>query len=107
MRLPQDVRWIEVDLPAILEEKERALRGEKPVCRLDRVPLDLADVFARQRLFARIGSTTRNALVVSERLIVYLEPAGVTSLARDLAAPPRFRLWVLGLSPSGLFKMVL
>ena len=107
MRLPQDVRWIEVDLPAILEEKESVLRGEKPVCRLERVPLDLADVSARQRLFARIGSTTRNALVVSEGLIVYLEPAGVTSLARDLAAPAAFRRWVLDLISPGLLKMVM
>lgn len=106
MALPPTLRWVEVDLPAILEEKEEVLRVEKPVCRLERVPLDLADVPARQRLFARIGSTTRNAVVVSEGLVVYLEPPGATSLARDLAAPPAFRRWVLDMMSPGLLKML-
>ncbi len=107
MALPQTLHWIEVDLPAILEEKQEVLHAEKPVCRLELVPLDLADVPARQRLFARIGSATRNALVLSEGLVTYLEPAGVTSLARDLAAPAAFRRWVLDIMSPGLLKMLL
>ncbi len=107
MALPQTLQWVEVDLPAILEEKEKLLRGEKPVCRLERAPLDLADVSARQKLFARIGSTARNTLVVSEGLVCYLEPADVTSLAKDLAAPPTFRRWILDLMSPGLLKMLM
>jgi len=107
MSLPPTLQWIEVDLPAILEEKEQLLRGEKSVCRLERAPLDLADVPARQKLFARIGNSTRNALVVSEGLVCYLEPADVTSLAKDLAAPATFRRWVLDLMSPGLMKMLM
>jgi|SRR5579863_2794874 len=107
MSLPPTLQWIEVDLPAILEEKEQLLRGEKPVCRLERAPLDLADVPARQKLFARIGDSARNTLVVSEGLVCYLEPADVTSLGRDLAAPATFRRWVLDLMSPGLMKMLM
>ena len=59
MQLPQTLQWIEVDLPGILGEKEQALRSEKPACRLERVPLDLADVPGRQKLFARIGAAAK------------------------------------------------
>lgn len=107
MALPQTLQWIEVDLPAILEEKEELLRGEKPVCRLERAPLDLADVSARQRLFARIGNSSRNVLIVAEGLVCYLEPSDVTSLAKDLAAPATFRRWVLDLMSPGLLKMLM
>jgi len=106
MALPPTLKWIEVDLPAILEEKEQLLRGEKPVCRLERAPLDLADVSARQKLFFRLGDASRNTLVVAEGLVCYLEPDDVTSLARDLAAPPAFRHWVLDLMSPGLLKML-
>jgi methyltransferase (TIGR00027 family) len=107
MSLPPTLQWIEVDLPAMLEEKERLLRGEKPVCKLERAPLDLADVPARRKLFASIGNSARNVLVVSEGLICYLEPADVTSLAKDLAAPATFRRWVLDLMSPGLLKMLM
>lgn len=106
MALPQTLQWIEVDLPAILQEKEQLLRDEKPVCRLERAPLDLADVSARQTLFVRIGNSSRNILVVAEGLVCYLEPAGVTSLAKDLAAPATFRRLVLDLMSPGLLKML-
>lgn len=106
MPLPQTLQWIEVDLPAILEEKEEVLRGEEPVCRLERVPLDIADVSARQKLFARIGSTTRKALVLTEGLLIYFGSPEVAVLARDLASPAAFRRWVLDLASPGLMKML-
>lgn len=107
MSLPSALQWIEVDLPAMLEEKEQLLRGEKPVCKLERAPLDLADVPARRKLFERIGNSARNVLVVSEGLICYLEPADVTSLGKDLAGPATFRRWVLDLMSPGLLKMLM
>ena len=106
MALPETLQWIEVDLPAILEEKEQLLREEKPVCRLERAPLDLADVSARQTLFARIGNSSRNVLIVAEGLVCYLESADVISLAKDLAAPATFHRLVLDLMSPGLLKML-
>lgn len=41
LRLPASLVWVEADLPAILEEKEKALASEKPVCTLRREAVDL------------------------------------------------------------------
>ena len=51
MALPPNLDWIEVDLPDLVDYKERILAGETPACRLERVRLDLADVAARRKLF--------------------------------------------------------
>ena len=62
MPLPSSLRWVEVDLPGILDYKEEILRGEKPVCALERVRLDLSDIPARRALFRRLGSAAKRAL---------------------------------------------
>ena len=93
--LPPSLLWIEVDLPEILAHKEEILRGEKPVCSLERIRLDLSDVPARRELFARLGRQSRKALVISEGLVVYLSSDEVALLAQDLAAQPNFRSWIL------------
>ena len=95
MQLPPSLQWIEVDLPEILAHKEEILRGEKPVCVLERVRLNLSDVPARRELFARLGRQSRKALVISEGLVVYLSSGEVALLAQDLAAQPSFRSWIL------------
>jgi methyltransferase (TIGR00027 family) len=95
LEMPSSLQWIEVDLPEILAHKEEILQGEKPVCTLERISLDLFDVAARQELFARLGRQSRNALVITEGLVVYLAPDEVAQLARDLAAQPSFRFWIL------------
>ncbi len=107
MPLPRSLEWIEVDLPELLAEKEEALRGEEPVCRLERVRLDLSDVAGRRALFARVGASARKALIVTEGLLVYLRPAEVASLAKDLAAPPSFHTWVLDMMSPGLLKLLM
>src|SRR5579859_6783269 len=37
MTLPASLKWVEVDLPEILEYKEGILANEKPVCSLQRI----------------------------------------------------------------------
>lgn len=106
LELPPALQWIEVDLPPILEEKEQALRGERPTCKLERVPLDLADINARRKLFDRINASARRALVLTEGLLVYLDRDGATALGRDLAAEPTFRRWVFDIMSPGLLKLV-
>src|ERR1041384_309421 len=89
MDLPASLKWVEVDLPAMIDYKEEILSGEKPRCALERVPLDLADVVARRQLFQRLGSA-KKALIVTEGLLVYLTRDEVLALGRDLAASPVF-----------------
>jgi methyltransferase (TIGR00027 family) len=106
MALPASLRWVEVDLPELLAYKEEVLRGERPACRLERVPLDLADVAARRALFARLGSESRRAVILSEGLLVYLAPDEVGALATDLAAPPSFQRWICDIPSPGLLRML-
>jgi methyltransferase (TIGR00027 family) len=104
--LPPALQWVEVDLPAMIDHKEAVLAGEMPVCKLERVRLDLADAPARRALFADLGSRAKRVVVLSEGLIIYLKEDDVRSLARDLAAPPSFQRWILDLASPGLLQML-
>jgi len=106
MTLPPALQWVEVDLPAILDEKEEVLRGERPVCALERVRLDLSDAAARRELFARLGKRGSKALVITEGLLIYLTAAEVAALAEDLARPESFQRWALDISSPGLLRLL-
>ena len=106
MQLPRDLVWVEVDLPEILNYKESILRDERPVCALRRIRLDLADRGARQHLFTELGHQARNALVITEGLIIYLTREQVGELADDLAAPPGFKRWIVDMVSPGLRRMM-
>lgn len=94
LALPADVRWVEVDMPAMIAYKDGMLLGEAPVCAVERIALDLSDRGARRELFARIASSATRVLVVSEGLLGYLAPDAVAKLAEDLAAEPAFAWWM-------------
>jgi methyltransferase (TIGR00027 family) len=104
MALPSSLHWVEVDLPELLTYKEEVLRGEKPVCALERVRLDLANVSARRDLFRRLGDQARKVLVITEGLLIYLSREEVGALAQDLAQPASFQSWVLDLASPGLLQ---
>jgi methyltransferase (TIGR00027 family) len=106
MQLPALLRWVEVDLPDMLNYKQEVLAAERPVCAVERVPLDLRDTAARRVLFQRLGGEAKRVLVVSEGLIVYFEADGAAELARDLSSPFSFRLWVTDLASPALLKML-
>lgn len=98
LALPAELTWIELDLPQIISDKERALQGERPVCRVERIALDLRDRETRQRVFERIGAQHGSVLVVAEGLIDYLDEEQVASLAADLRAVPAFHAWLLAVA---------
>jgi methyltransferase (TIGR00027 family) len=106
MDVPASLRWYEVDLPDILDEKEALLADAVPKCRVERVRLDLADVPGRRALFARIAGEARNVVVVTEGLLIYLRPEAVAALAVDLAANAPFRRWVVDLCSPGLLRIL-
>ncbi len=104
--LPASLQWIEVDLPEILQYKEEILKDDRPVCRLERVKLDLSNEPTRRELFQRLGSQAKRVLVIAEGLLVYFSEDSVASLAQDLAIPDSFRHWVIDLGSPGLIKML-
>lgn len=106
MHLPESLVWVEVDMPELIDEKERALAGERPHSRLERVRLDLADAAARRDLFDRLAGQAKRAVIISEGLLVYLEPEAVAALAIDLARPASFQRWVIDISSPALLRML-
>lgn len=106
MDLPSSLKWIEVDLPGMIDYKEEIMGREKPRCALERIRLDLADIAGRRTLFQKLGSGARRVLVVTEGLLVYLTRDEVSALGRDLAAQSSFRDWAIDLCSPGLLKML-
>ena len=106
MKLPSALQWVEIDLPEILAYKEGILAGEKPSCALERVRLDLSDVEARKPVFAELAGRAKKILMLTEGLLIYLEPSQVAMLAEDLAANPQFQRWILDIHSPGLLRMM-
>jgi len=106
MNLPPTLRWVEVDLPEILDYKEQILGDATPVCAVERVRLDLSNGDARRGLFERLGRESAHAAVISEGLLIYLMPYEVGGLAQDLSRAPGFHYWVVDLVSPSLLEMM-
>ena len=102
--LPPTLQWFDVDLPEMTAYKANAMRGEKPVCRYEAIAADLTNDAVRHELLRRLAGVARSALVVTEGLLVYLEPAQVESLARALHAQPGIRWWVSDIASPRLLE---
>jgi methyltransferase (TIGR00027 family) len=106
MQLPSSLRWFDIDLPDILQYKSEMLRDERPVCHYEALPTDLTDATARDVLFARLGAAAQSALIVTEGLLVYLDPEQVAALAQDLHAHPTLRWWLFDLASPRLLRWI-
>lgn len=104
LELPATLRWVEVDLGPILEEKTALVALETPACALERFHADLADPAQRAAVLARASAGARRALVVTEGLLIYLGADDVAALAQDLAAQPAIRTWLSDLASPQLLK---
>lgn len=104
--LPASLEWVEADLPGILAYKREKLAKEKPVCRLERVEIDLRQAGERRNLFARLGERAERVLVISEGLLIYLAPEDVGGLARDLHGARSFRFWLTDIASPKVFKII-
>jgi methyltransferase (TIGR00027 family) len=102
--LPAGLRWVDVDLPGMIEYKAGVMRDETPRCRYEAIAADLADASARDAVLARVAEGARRALVVSEGLLIYLEPDDVGALAAALHAHPAFLWWLTDLSSPRLLQ---
>jgi len=106
MDLPSSLQWVEVDLPGIIEEKEKVLNKEAPRCNLIRIKSDLADQKARIELFKKLNSKANKILVLTEGLIIYLTSTQVGSFATDLSLQKSFKRWVFDMVSPALLKMI-
>lgn len=106
MALPPSLTWVEIDLPGILDYKERILKDDKPVCALERIRLDLSDVAARRAVFDALAARAKRILVIAEGLLIYLDTAQVAGLARDLSAHASMQRFICELASPGLLRMM-
>lgn len=101
MVLPSHLRWIEIDLPSIVETKNSMLIEHTPACILERVGMNLLDRLSRNELFARYGATSKNTLVITEGVISYFSNVDVAVLAKDLLAIPSIGSWIQDFDNAG------
>jgi methyltransferase (TIGR00027 family) len=104
--LPSATRWIDVDMPALLANKQQAMAGELPRCRYTARAADLRDADVRRALFAQVAADAKRVLVMSEGLLIYLEPHDVATLAEDLAQQPTFERWLIDLASPMLLEFM-
>jgi methyltransferase (TIGR00027 family) len=104
--LPPSLRWVEVDLPEILEYKAEVLAQATPACKVERIGLDLSNPDARRGLFRDLGRTSSHALALSEGLLIYLMAAAVGELAADMSSASSFERWIVDIVSPGLLTMI-
>ncbi len=106
LAFPAGVTWVEVDQAALLEEKTALLTDAEPQCRLERIPVDLAQDGPRRALFQQLGQRAERTLILTEGLVMYLPVSTVAALADDLAAIPTVQSWITDLISPGLLRMI-
>lgn len=98
LSLPPNLVWIEVDLPEVLAYKAQALQGQTPVCTIQQQPLDLIGP-ERSALLARVNTSSKRTLIITEGLLGYLSEEAVAELAADLSQRQNFGWWILEVLP--------
>ena len=106
LALPPSLRWIEVDLPDLLQYKRGILKDAVPVCHFEQVSLDLSQVGARREFFEKVDRASKKVLVVTEGLLIYLTEQDNRALAEDLAAQPTFQLWLMDIYSGVALRLI-
>ncbi|MEP7056792.1 MAG: SAM-dependent methyltransferase [Caldimonas sp.] len=96
LALPPALRWIDADLPAVIEHRRACMEGDRAACDHSDVVADVCDPAAIEELVARVGRD-ESALVVTEGLLVYMSDGQVESLARELHSACPVRWWLTDL----------
>lgn len=105
LELPASLRWVEADLPALIEEKERLLIDSQPRCQLLRIKVDLANPEARAAALRNAVGSSTQALVVTEGLLGYLDDAQVRGLSAALFAEAGIRGWILDIASPEILEL--
>jgi methyltransferase (TIGR00027 family) len=106
LKLPAELRWFDVDLPAMVAHRKTCLKDAKPRCDHTHITADVTDAKALSHAISAAGKVEGPMLVLSEGLLVYLEPALVGSLAEALHLEATAQWWVTDLVSPMLLGMV-
>lgn len=94
MKLPRELLWIEVDYSNIMSHKESVLAADLPVCRLERVAVDLANAEKRAEFLIKVAPQAKKILVLTEGVIPYLTEQQVSELSADLLKQKKIYFWI-------------
>ncbi len=83
--LPPDLRWFEVDRPAVFADKDRVLRAEVPRCRRLAVPMEMSSGWSAGLTAAGLDVTV-GTVWVAEGLLFYLAATDVDAVLGEAAA---------------------
>lgn len=97
LELPPSLRWLDVDLPAMIDYRHACLDAETPTCEHVHVAADMSEGVARARVLEQARGSKGPLLVVSEGLLVYLTPDQVADLAVQLHTEAQARWWLADL----------
>lgn len=106
MDLRTDLKWVEVDFPAMIEYKNERLKDDTPRCRLERVAMDLSNAEQRRALFSRVNAEAKKAVILTEGVTPYLTNEDVAALAESIRAQPHFAFWINDYVSPELVKML-
>jgi methyltransferase (TIGR00027 family) len=95
MKLPQKLKWIEVDMPGIIQHKNNLLKSHTPACQLSRVAMDLSDHEERKRFLTEATAGSEKVLVLTEGVVIYLPEEQVATLAADLHELKPVTYWLV------------
>lgn len=104
LALPPTLRWIEVDLPDVLDYKHGLLTSEKPHCHIERLRVDLNDETQRRAMYAAAG--TELSLVITEGVLMYLPAATVAALADEIPNASGAAHWISDITTSHFNKAI-
>jgi O-methyltransferase involved in polyketide biosynthesis len=105
LALPPGLRWVDVDLPDVLEFKAGVIGREPATCEYESLPANILDKDARAGVLQHC-SGARRALIVTEGFLVYLSPTQVSTLARDLHAQSSMLWWLTDLTGPRALEML-
>jgi methyltransferase (TIGR00027 family) len=98
LNLNRDLKWYEADYDNIINLKNQKLIDVEPNCALQQVAIDLSDLQSRKDLLSRIGSGSKNVLVLCEGLLMYLSPETVNSLGQELFSICSIKSWMIDIT---------
>jgi len=105
LALPTTLRWLDVDVTSVLEHKANVIAAERAVCKYESLDADITEPAARAQVFARCAQA-RRTLIVTEGVLVYLSPAQVRALARDLHRQSSVMWWLTDLTGPRALQML-
>ena len=95
LRLPNDLRWIELDGDALLLYKSFRLAHIVSACRVERVSIDVRDAAQRAAVLRRASRGVTRGLLLTENLLGRVDPDVLTDIAPAL--PRGIKSWILGM----------